>query len=339
MSGAVQLRVGDLARRTGLTVRTLHHYDEIGLLRPSGRSESGYRLYSADDVTRLHGIQALRQLGLSLAEIRPLLEGEGPRPEDIVRRQLGALDQQIAHALELRAKLALIGDNLAKGTPPPMQEWIEAVALMTTFGKYFSATEIEGILAGWRGVEDEWFALMAQVRAAMDAGVPADGAAIQPLVRRWMGLVQQAMGGDFALMRRWEEMYAHEPFAHGRKGAPPADMIAYIQRAVEVRLALMRKYLTQEEIERTRPVPEAAWQEVQDEGARLMAAGAEAGSPEARALARRWLAVLDQLCGEDPTLRTKMLQAHAAEPLLAAGSALAPDVRAWLTKSLDPHAT
>jgi DNA-binding transcriptional MerR regulator len=51
------LKVGDLARRTGLTVRTLHHYDEVGLLKPSGRSDAGYRLYSQADVQRLHGIQ------------------------------------------------------------------------------------------------------------------------------------------------------------------------------------------------------------------------------------------------------------------------------------------
>ena len=52
----MRLKVGELARRTGLTVRTLHHYDEIGLLAPSQRSDSGYRLYSQADVQRLHAI-------------------------------------------------------------------------------------------------------------------------------------------------------------------------------------------------------------------------------------------------------------------------------------------
>ncbi|QJW83354.1 MerR family transcriptional regulator [Ramlibacter terrae] len=56
----MHLKVGELARSTGLTVRTLHHYDEIGLLKPSGRSESGYRLYAEADVARLHAIRALR---------------------------------------------------------------------------------------------------------------------------------------------------------------------------------------------------------------------------------------------------------------------------------------
>ncbi len=69
------LKVGELAKRTGLTVRALHHYDSIGLLRPSGRSEGGYRLYNREDVARLHGIQTLRQMGVPLADVAQLLDG------------------------------------------------------------------------------------------------------------------------------------------------------------------------------------------------------------------------------------------------------------------------
>jgi len=73
------LTVGELARRCGLTVRTLHHYDAIGLLKPSLRSDAGYRLYDRDSVERLHRIQAPRQLGLPLADIGTVLSGPGSR--------------------------------------------------------------------------------------------------------------------------------------------------------------------------------------------------------------------------------------------------------------------
>ena len=82
----MRLKVGELARRTGLTVRTLHHFDQIGLLKPSARSESGYRLYGRDDVARLHGIQALRYLGLPLKEIAGMLAGAGEALPVIVGR-------------------------------------------------------------------------------------------------------------------------------------------------------------------------------------------------------------------------------------------------------------
>lgn len=64
------LRVGELAARAGLTVRALHHYDSIGLLVPSARSDAGYRLYDRNDVARLHQIQALRKFGMALAGTR-----------------------------------------------------------------------------------------------------------------------------------------------------------------------------------------------------------------------------------------------------------------------------
>ena len=60
------LKIGELASRTGLTVRTLHHYDEIGLLKPSHRTDSGHRLYTVRDLGRLQQIVSLRQLGFSL---------------------------------------------------------------------------------------------------------------------------------------------------------------------------------------------------------------------------------------------------------------------------------
>ncbi|MDQ4027695.1 MAG: MerR family DNA-binding transcriptional regulator, partial [Actinomycetota bacterium] len=63
-----QWKIGDLARETGLTVRTLHHYDEVGLLRPSARTEAGHRLYDENGVKRLYRILALRQIGLRLDE-------------------------------------------------------------------------------------------------------------------------------------------------------------------------------------------------------------------------------------------------------------------------------
>ena len=103
------LQVGELARRTGLTVRTLHHYDAIGLLAPSARSEAGYRLYGPDDIARLHAIQALRLLGLPLAEIGGLLGAGGESLPAIVARQIAALDRQIAQATTLRERLALRG--------------------------------------------------------------------------------------------------------------------------------------------------------------------------------------------------------------------------------------
>src|SRR4029079_12836591 len=79
------LKVGELARRTGLTVRTLHHYDEIGLLRPSLHTGSGHRLYAAEVVARLQLIVWLRQLGFSLEQVRAALDRADFSPLEVIR--------------------------------------------------------------------------------------------------------------------------------------------------------------------------------------------------------------------------------------------------------------
>src|SRR5215217_5827672 len=80
------MNVGEVAALAGVTVRTLHHYDRIGLLSPSGRTSSGYRQYAAADLDRLHQVLLYRELGFSLEEVADLLSDDAD-PEAHLRRQ------------------------------------------------------------------------------------------------------------------------------------------------------------------------------------------------------------------------------------------------------------
>jgi MerR family transcriptional regulator, thiopeptide resistance regulator len=138
----MMLKVGELARRAGVTVRALHHYDSIGLLRPSGRSEGGYRLYSCEDVARLHGIQTLRQLGVPLAEIARLLDGGAGSLESALAQQIDALDAQIARTQALRERVGVMRMVLKDGRQPALDDWLASLSLMSTYEQYFSAGEL-----------------------------------------------------------------------------------------------------------------------------------------------------------------------------------------------------
>ena len=105
------LKIGELAKRTGLTVRTLHHYDALGLLSPSARSDAGYRLYNQADVARLHRIFALRRFGLSLADIGAYLTRPDLPLADVVRQQIAMLTQQIEQADALRTQHSKTKNN------------------------------------------------------------------------------------------------------------------------------------------------------------------------------------------------------------------------------------
>src|SRR5438105_7185166 len=102
------LKVGELAKRTGLTVRTLHHYDEIGLLRPSLHTEAGHRLYTAADVARLQRVLSLRQLGFSLEEVRDCLTRPGFSPLEVICLHVTRLREQIALQRELCERLEVL---------------------------------------------------------------------------------------------------------------------------------------------------------------------------------------------------------------------------------------
>lgn len=324
------LKVGDLARRAGLTVRTLHHYDEIGLLKPSGRSDAGYRLYSQADVQRLHSIQTMRQMGLALGDIGELLAGEGVAPQRIISQQIRALDDQIARATDLRSRLAMLRDGLVAGAEPDMGNWLETLALMTTYRKHFSTAELKRIFESWKTIEADWLAVKDGVRRAMDQQLPRDAPEVQALAYRWMALMLQWMHGDMDLLERWGHMFRTEPTAQGRNHAPPGDMIDYIEGAIKLRMALLEKYLQPEDFSALGHVPHHAWADLQRDVQALMARALPCHHPDALACARRWSALLDTLASHDSGLRARLMQATASEPLLQAGSPLSSDVRAYL---------
>ena len=327
------LKVGELATRTGLTVRTLHHYDAIGLLHPSARSEAGYRLYSRADVARLHGIQALRQLGLPLTDIGHTLDGDGAALPAIIARQIQVLDQEVAKAAELRASLGLLQERLSSGGQPDMSDWLGTLALMTTYGKYFSPAEQKTIFDNWDQISDKWPPLLADVRAAMDRGVPPDSLALQPLAHRWMNLMLHWMDGDFDLLERWDHMYQREPVAQQSEG-PGQDMVEYISQHIKQRLAMLAKYLDSDEMKRLGKVANEEWQAVSEAARHLMRRGAPLDDPEVQALARPWSGLIDRLAGHDGTIRAKLVLAHTSEPLLQAAAVLEADVREFLRKAL-----
>lgn len=128
--GDALLTVGQTAEECGVTVRALHHYDQIGLLRPGVRSWSGYRLYDADDRARLHHIVLLRRLGLSLTEVAEALDAlgaDGAALAEHLRRRREAVVAEIGelHRLvdvidhEIRRYDAMTQDDDTQGAPAP----------------------------------------------------------------------------------------------------------------------------------------------------------------------------------------------------------------------------
>jgi DNA-binding transcriptional MerR regulator len=138
-----RLAVGDLARATGLTVRTLHHYDRLGLLSPV-RDGGGRRRYGPAEVRRLHQIIALRGFGLPLAEIAGLLAGKGPDPLPLLRRQLAQAEERIAAAQRLRQSLlAAISQLTSLDGEVTVRQFVELIERMVTVDRRLTREQLD----------------------------------------------------------------------------------------------------------------------------------------------------------------------------------------------------
>ena len=125
------LKVGELARAAGLSIRTVRYYDQIGLLSPSGRSPVGHRLYGDADVRRLYRICLLRRAGLALAEIGRALDDPGWDLHHAMLAHLHMLDQQVAVGQALRRRVSHMADVLAGNGAPATAEFLETLEEMT----------------------------------------------------------------------------------------------------------------------------------------------------------------------------------------------------------------
>jgi len=333
------LKVGELARRTGLTVRTLHHYDSIGLLSPSARSDSGYRLYQRDDIARLQQIQALRRFGLSLADIGTFLANEGTPFGEIVRQQIAALDRQIAQATTLRRQLTQMQQQLDNGTQPSLADWLTTLELMTMYEQYFSKEELNRLPFAQPDTkrQQEWDTLTAQVRALMESGAAADSAEAQGLSHQWMVMLERDTAADPDFAARLNAMFTNDPEVRARSFMT-LEMRDYAQQAFSAfKLSLYAKYLNEDELAHIRTHSgkhTQEWAELVAEVHRQMQSGAAADSPAVQALARQWLALFQSFAGADPATREKIRVAHAKEPALLTGTWMSDDMLAFVRQSL-----
>ena len=124
-------KVGAVAELTGLTVRALHHYDHIGLLKPSHRSPSGHRLYTGDDVARLYRICLLRRLGFALARIGDILDDPQWQLRDAVACHLDDTRRRVAVATSLQSRLSKMASSLAGYNDPSTEELFATIEEMT----------------------------------------------------------------------------------------------------------------------------------------------------------------------------------------------------------------
>ena len=195
--------VGEVAELANVTVRTLHHYDAIGLVRPSGRTDAGYRLYDEDDLARLQQVLFYRELGFSLEDIRGLMADPGFDRGEALRDQRKLLEAETHRLTAMLAAVDAAIDAHEKGTTmtedelfSPFRDWTDEEVAGTfdgfdpreheaeaherwgqTDAYRISAQRTKGYSkADWAEIRAESDAIMQAFAEALRAGEPATSA-------------------------------------------------------------------------------------------------------------------------------------------------------------------
>lgn len=231
-------KVGELARATGLTVRALHHYDELGLLVPSERTFAGYRLYGDRDVRRLYRIVALRGLGLRLDEIAEVIDGAGLDLNETVSRQMDAVGRQLEELRRLHDRLSAIRDALVGEDEPSIDQLTTTMEAMTMHEKYYTPEQLErlrrrGDELGQETIESaqrQWSEIFAALRIEMHAGTDPTDQKLDPYRAQARELLRAFTGGDADVIASLDRMWSNEDPEKVSRGMVDRELADYVNR-------------------------------------------------------------------------------------------------------------
>ena len=327
------LKIGDLAVRTGLTVRILHHYDKIGLLTPSVRSDAGYRLYDRADVAKLYRIQALRRLNLSLAEVAQIIDSEGADLTNVIHQQIIGLERQIAQSIALRDQLQELSKCVASDAEPNLDFWLSTLERLSLLDKYFNKDEAAILLKEMGNqregkMEKAMYPIIATVRALMDAGVAVSDQRAQDISTLWMQTMNDAMP-DPRLLNNFSRMHKHEASLQSFSGVD-GPMMEYVTRAtIEFRYSIYQAHLSEDELRFFRASffkNSEAWITVFAEVRNHLEAGVPATDPIVQKTLLQWHTLFADAWGNDIEVMKKVRLIHMQEQKLSTGGGLTPEL-------------
>jgi MerR family transcriptional regulator, thiopeptide resistance regulator len=211
----------EFAKRAGVTIRALHHYDRLGLLKPSGRTEAGYRLYTDRDLVRLEQIVALKFIGFPLSQIRELLNRKDLDVLSALREQRRIIAHKREHLDHAIRAIERAEQVLASGEQSdwePFRKIIEVIQMQTRkdwMKKYYTEEQLENLRKRWSPevqAESErgWNELARDVEAAIARGETPESEIGRNLAERRQKLFDLFTGGDPGIEASLQKLYADE---------------------------------------------------------------------------------------------------------------------------------
>lgn len=208
------LKIGQLAKQAGVTVRTLHHYDAIGLLSPSGDRESGHRLYTKSDVERLSQVVSLKSMGFSLAQMLSFLDGREVDLNKTLAIHRMQLKEKIKQLQKMDEDLGVLINHLNNGDQidgPELLEFMGKVKKMENIYTPEQVKKLQERLSKYdsqvKETELKWQELFKKFEQAMQDGHGPESEYVQTLAMNAQQLIDLFTGGDTDIEARLDAAY------------------------------------------------------------------------------------------------------------------------------------
>jgi DNA-binding transcriptional MerR regulator len=244
-------KVKEFAEKAGVTVRTLHHYDRLGLLKPSGRSGAGYRLYADRDFVRLQQIVTLKFIGLPLKDIKALLDSSDldlKATLHLQRRLLTEKRRQLETAIAAIAEAEAEAERaIASRRAPDLAALKKIIEVMERqndmeWTKKHYSEEAQAKIAEraqtftpemQAKVTEDWNELIRDVESAISSHEDPAGAKARKLAERWVGLLSGFTGGNPEVQKGLNKLYADQGNWPQSFQKPFSDEVwAYVKKAM-----------------------------------------------------------------------------------------------------------
>lgn len=241
------LTVGAVAELVGVSVRTLHHWDRIGLVRPGGRTWSGYRMYD-DDVARIHRVLVYRELGFSLSEIGVLLDDPAADEHAHLARQRELLLERISHLQEMVSAVDRLKEAISMNAPLTPEDRAEIFGTDWNEEYQDEAEQRWGDTPqweqsqkrsarmskqDWQRVKDEGDRLNADLAAAKRADISPGSPEAAALAERHRASIEQFYDCTYSMQVCLARMYVRDPRFTATYDQLEPGLAVWLQSVVE----------------------------------------------------------------------------------------------------------
>ncbi|MFA1821042.1 MerR family transcriptional regulator [Virgibacillus oceani] len=235
-------KVGELAELTGLTIRTLRYYDQIQLFSPSEFTASGHRLYTKSDLTTLQQILSLKQMGLSLDDIKEMMKSKDEHSaSNIIETQMERVKRDIQIQQNLLNELEITLEIIRSKNKMPIKEITDLLGAMKLYqDKYLTKEQLDSIKDFYnkadkdelKDAERKFKTVLEEIRVEMDKGTPSSNDKVRQLAEEWNSMLRSITINDSDIWRQAEKFHAENPNNELQFGMD-SRIYQYIQEALK----------------------------------------------------------------------------------------------------------